>query len=159
MSTTATTTTAFSLLVYFLLIPFSLAYNKINNGSIHNDCDMMWRIGAIIDPTTRVGREQKVAMEMAVDDFNGQNSKCSTELVFNFVYSHESLRPAVSLGSLRCYGAVDVGFTRAQSLARRRNTAPDTTALSCPTSLRLQVIRGASALSSSPICALYTPFL
>ncbi|CAN4122671.1 unnamed protein product [Withania somnifera] len=82
------TTTAFSLLAYFSLIhhlAFSLAYN--NNGSIHDDCNIIWRIGAIINPTTRVGKEQKIATEIAVDDFNAQNSKCS-QLVFNFAYSH-----------------------------------------------------------------------
>ncbi|XP_055835599.1 glutamate receptor 2.9-like [Solanum dulcamara] len=92
------TTIAFSLLVYFLLIhdhvAFSLAYYK--NDSIHDDCNMIiWRIGAIIDPTTRLGKEQKIAMEMAVDDFNAQNSKCS-HLVFNFAYSHS---PAASLAT------------------------------------------------------------
>ncbi|XP_055836107.1 glutamate receptor 2.9-like isoform X1 [Solanum dulcamara] len=91
--------TLFSLLVYFLLlihdhVTFSLAYNK--NGSIHDDCNMIiWRIGAISDPTTRLGKEQKIAMEMAVDDFNAQNSKCS-HLVFNFAYSHG---PAASLAT------------------------------------------------------------
>ncbi|PHU20802.1 hypothetical protein BC332_11953 [Capsicum chinense] len=95
------TTTAFSLFVYFLLshdhVAFSLAYNKNGvNGSTRDDCKMItWRIGAIIDPTTRVGKEQKVAMEMAVDDFNAQNSKCS-ELVLNFAYSHG---PAASLAT------------------------------------------------------------
>ncbi|XP_016568779.2 glutamate receptor 2.4 isoform X2 [Capsicum annuum] len=88
------TTTAFSLLVYFLLVAFSLGNNK--NGSIDDDCNMiMWRIGAIFDPTTRVGKEQKVAMEIAVDEFNSRNSKCS-ELVINFAYSHA---PAASLAN------------------------------------------------------------
>ncbi|XP_055836108.1 glutamate receptor 2.9-like isoform X2 [Solanum dulcamara] len=56
---------------------------------------IIWRIGAISDPTTRLGKEQKIAMEMAVDDFNAQNSKCS-HLVFNFAYSHG---PAASLAT------------------------------------------------------------
>ncbi|KAG5613083.1 hypothetical protein H5410_024364 [Solanum commersonii] len=82
-----------TLLVYFLLfdqVVFSLAYTKKGvNGSIYDDCNMIiWRIGAIINPTTRVGKEQKIGMEMAVDDFNAQNSECS-QLVFNFAnYSH-----------------------------------------------------------------------
>ncbi|KAM3342051.1 glutamate receptor 2.7-like [Capsicum galapagoense] len=83
-----------TLLIYFLLAAFSLASKK--NGLPRDDCNMiMWRIGAIIDPTTRVGKEQKVAMEMAVDDFNGQYSKFS-QLVFNFAYSHN---PATSLAT------------------------------------------------------------
>ncbi|XP_006354879.1 glutamate receptor 2.9-like [Solanum tuberosum] len=94
----ATTNTVFSLLVYFLLIhhvAFSLAYNK--NDSIYDDCNMIiWRIGAIINPTTRVGKEQKIAMEMAVDDFNAQNSKCS-QLGFNFAYYSHG--PAASLAT------------------------------------------------------------
>ncbi|KAF3619181.1 hypothetical protein P3S67_011772 [Capsicum chacoense] len=96
MRIVATTSTVFCyLLVYFLLVHQIVSlgnYNKI--GSIDDDCDMiMWRIGAIIDPTTIVGKEQKVAMEMALDDFNAQNSKCS-QLVFNFAHSHA---PASSL--------------------------------------------------------------
>ncbi|KAG5613088.1 hypothetical protein H5410_024369 [Solanum commersonii] len=97
----ATTNTVFSLLVYFLLIhhvAFSLAYNKNDvNDSIYDDCNMIiWRIGAIINPTTRVGKEQKIAMEMAVDDFNAQNSKCS-QLGFNFAYYSHG--PAASLAT------------------------------------------------------------
>jgi len=44
-----------------------LAYNKNGvNGSIHDDYNMIiWRIGAVINPTTRVGKEQKIALEMA----------------------------------------------------------------------------------------------
>ncbi|XP_004238151.2 glutamate receptor 2.9 isoform X1 [Solanum lycopersicum] len=99
----ATTNTIFSLLVYFLLIhhaTFSLAYNKNDvNDSIYDDCNInmiKWRIGAIINPTTRVGKEQKIAMEMAVDDFNAQNSKCS-QLGFNFAYYSHG--PAASLAT------------------------------------------------------------
>ncbi|KAK6792761.1 hypothetical protein RDI58_011842 [Solanum bulbocastanum] len=97
----ATTNTVFSLLVYFLLIhhvAFSLAYNKNDvNVSIYDDCNMIiWRIGAIINPATRVGKEQKIAMEMAVDDFNAQNSKCS-QLGFNFTYYSHG--PAASLAT------------------------------------------------------------
>ncbi|XP_049349030.1 glutamate receptor 2.9-like [Solanum verrucosum] len=90
-----------TLLVYFLLfdhVVFSLAYTKKGvNGSIYDDCNMIiWKIGAIINPTTRVGKEQKIGMEMAVDDFNAQNSECSP-LVFNFAnYSHG---PAASLAT------------------------------------------------------------
>ncbi|XP_070056303.1 glutamate receptor 2.9-like [Nicotiana tomentosiformis] len=96
------TTHVLSLLLYFLLIyqMVSLTNNKNGlNGSVHDDCNMIWRIGAIIDPISRLGKEQKVAMEMAVHDFNGQNSKCS-ELVFNFAYySHGSSSPAASIAT------------------------------------------------------------
>ncbi|KAJ8538073.1 hypothetical protein K7X08_014613 [Anisodus acutangulus] len=87
---TANTTTIFSLLVYFLLVHqiASPAKKEFGEGPDHK--------GAIIDPTTRVAKEQKIAMEMAVDDFNAQNSKCS-HLVFNFAYSHKSSGPATSL--------------------------------------------------------------
>lgn len=104
----ATTNTIFSLLVYFLLIihhaTFSLTYNKNDvNDSIHDDCNInmiKWRIGAIINPKTRVGKEQKIAMEMAVDDFNAQNSKCP-ELGFNFAYYSHG--PAASLGKFSLF--------------------------------------------------------
>ncbi|XP_060199436.1 glutamate receptor 2.9-like [Lycium barbarum] len=99
---TASTTTVFSLLVYFLVVhQIASLGNNMNgvNGSIHDDCNILiWRIGAIVDPTARVGKEQKIAMEMAVDDFNGQNSKCS-QLIFNFAYFHESSGPAASLAT------------------------------------------------------------
>ncbi|OIT04171.1 glutamate receptor 2.6 [Nicotiana attenuata] len=93
------TTHVFSLLVYFLLI-YQMANNKNGvNGSVNDDCNIIWRIGAIIDPISRLGKEQKVAIEMAVHEFNGQNSKCS-ELVFDFAYySHGSSSPAASIAT------------------------------------------------------------
>nr|XP_009796675.1 PREDICTED: glutamate receptor 2.9-like isoform X2 [Nicotiana sylvestris] len=77
-----------------------MANNKNGvNGSVNDDCNIIWRIGAIIDPISRLGKEQKVAIEMAVHEFNGQNSKCS-ELVFDFAYySHGSSSPAASIAT------------------------------------------------------------
>ncbi|KAL5847399.1 hypothetical protein ACOSQ3_010923 [Xanthoceras sorbifolium] len=61
----------FSLLLLLLLVGVGSSKAKVN---------IEWQIGGVIDYSSRVGKEQKIAMKMAVQDF--QSSKAgSTQLV------------------------------------------------------------------------------
>jgi hypothetical protein len=58
----------FSILIFFL---FSLS----NGDGAVNKTNEVTNIGAIIDVSSRIGKEEKIAMEIAAENFNNNHSK------------------------------------------------------------------------------------
>ncbi|KAJ0025156.1 hypothetical protein Pint_08770 [Pistacia integerrima] len=63
------------------------------------DARVIGRIGGVIDLSSRVGKEQKIGMEMAVTDFH-RSTACSEKLVLHLKDSHGNIRGAVSGGKV-----------------------------------------------------------
>ena len=64
-------------------------------------------IGAIVDNSTRIGKEEAVAMEMAIEDFCNQTSRCLDLLVTN---SNGEAAQATLAGILRRFSDMHASF-------------------------------------------------
>lgn len=94
----------FLLLSLFLCCSFSPAAAAADSISFENSdekknvgCEVVFAIGAVIDQTSRIGKEQKIAMEMAVHDFN-QWTQCS-HMDLQFKDSQGNSARAISSGN------------------------------------------------------------
>lgn len=76
----------------------SISFEKNNDQKKNVGCEVVFVIGAVIDQTSRIGKEQKIAMEMAVHDFN-QWTHCSSLMDLHFKDSQGNSARAVSSGN------------------------------------------------------------
>ncbi|KAG5561805.1 hypothetical protein RHGRI_004747 [Rhododendron griersonianum] len=81
--TSKSTTFSFPLLFSFLLV--------LSHGSFTTAETVTVNIGAVIDADSRVGKEQKVAMEIAVENFNNTSTQHKLSLHFQAAYAAEEL--------------------------------------------------------------------
>lgn len=80
------------LLPFFLLLFF---FPSSSNATSAQD-EFNGTIGAILDPSSRAGKEEKIAMEMALQDFNASTG---LGLLLNVANSHQDTVGAASGGN------------------------------------------------------------
>ncbi|GMI82636.1 GLUTAMATE RECEPTOR 2.7, glutamate receptor 2.7 [Hibiscus trionum] len=99
----------FRISYFFLLLPLIMTAIAESSRKVGHECAMKQDrtriIGGVIDYSSRVGREQGVAMEMAVQDFH--RSTCSVQLVLRFKDSQGSSARA-ALSALELIGSEEV---------------------------------------------------
>lgn len=69
-----------SFVVLFFLLGCILllqASKGLPDDSKNHNCHVLGRIGGVIYQSSRIGREQKIAMEMAIHDFEKRSLNCS----------------------------------------------------------------------------------
>lgn len=95
--------------LYFFLLLLLLVASNVKASEREDECPLThqitWNIGAVTDYNSRVGKEQKIAMEMAVQDFHRHRHRhrltCSSKLVLHFNDSHGNSPQATSSGKLK----------------------------------------------------------
>lgn len=89
--------------ISFLLTCLFLQTTSLTVPEVENETGIT-RIGAIIDQTSRPGKEAKVAIELAIQDFNLKNNQ---SLVLYLQNSRNKPVHAAIAGKLFSYGNID----------------------------------------------------
>ena len=66
---------------YLLFLQMETAHGSTD--LIDENDDVKGSIGAIVDYSSRIGKEEKVAMEMAIENFNSQYTDLHIDLLIN----------------------------------------------------------------------------
>ena len=87
-------------LLFLILISFLLSFSHGDEAA--NTTNEVTNIGAIIDVSSRIGKEEKIAMEIAAESFNNHHSE-SHKLSLYFQDPGKDLLRVVSTGQLFSY--------------------------------------------------------